>query len=81
MQKQISIFAIGTVQQTIKPLFNSRLGLVGLAIALTLGMANTNKSRADDSTGESRDKIAEMTALVRHSEHCPEVPSSGPLHI
>lgn len=32
------------------------------------------RSYAEDSSGGDRDKIAEITALVRHNEHCPAVP-------
>ena len=74
MQKRISVFATSSINKIKRSFSGSVFGMIGLTIALTLGIANTNKSRADESTRESRDKIAEMTALVRHSEHCPEVP-------
>jgi hypothetical protein len=72
MQTHICGLAIVPLQRIKKRLANSRLGMIGLMIVFTLGIANG--SHADDSSGGNRDKIAEMTALVRHSEHCPEVP-------
>jgi hypothetical protein len=72
MQKKIDGLEIELIQRIRRPLANAWLSMVGLTIALTLGIANN--SHADDSHGGNRDKIAEMTALVRHSEHCPEVP-------
>lgn len=72
MQKQLYGLVIEPIRWIKKPIANSRLGLIGLTIALTLGMANS--SHADESSGGNRDKIAEMTALARHNEHCPAVP-------
>ncbi len=72
MQKQLCGLATKPTQRIKKPFANSRLGMIGLTIALTFGMAN--RSHADESSRGNRDKIAEMTALVRHNEHCPEVP-------
>lgn len=74
MQKNFYELAIDSIRWIKKPVANSRLGWIGLTIALTLGMANVRTSRADEARGESRDKIAEMTSLARHNEHCPAVP-------
>jgi hypothetical protein len=74
MQKQLYGLVIEPIRRIKKPIANSRLGLIGLTIALTLEMANVRTSRADEARGESRDKIAEMTALARHNERCPAVP-------
>lgn len=71
MQKQLYEFSIGIIQKIKKPL---RSGMIAQTIALLIGMADPSSSRAAETTRENRDKIAEMTALVRHSEHCPEVP-------
>lgn len=72
MQKHLHGLEIEPVRQIKRSRANSHLILIALAIILTLGAAN--QSHADGSSSGSREKIAEMTALVRHSEHCPEVP-------
>jgi len=48
--------------------------LVGVAIALTLTLTGADKSHADELNRLGTNKLVEMTALVRHSKACPEVP-------
>jgi hypothetical protein len=72
MQKHLHGLEFEQVQQIKRSRANSHLILIALAIILTLGAAN--QSHADDSSRGNRDKIAEMTALARHNEHCPAVP-------
>jgi hypothetical protein len=72
MPKQFYELAIETIRRIKRPCASSPSIVIGLAIILMFGTAN--RSHADDSPRGNRDKIAEMTALVRHNEHCPEVP-------
>ena len=48
--------------------------MIGVATALTLAITSVARSEADELNRGATNKIAEMTALVRHSEACPEVP-------
>ena len=48
--------------------------MIGAAIALTLAITGAGSSQADEQNRLAINKLAEMTALVRHSEACPEVP-------
>lgn len=43
-------------------------------IALMMLLAGTSRSSADELHRLATNKLAEMTALVRHSEACPQVP-------
>jgi hypothetical protein len=51
-----------------------RNAVICLAIALTLAISTVSDSNADDLNRQGTNKIAEMTALVRHSDPCPQVP-------
>jgi hypothetical protein len=70
MQNQFSS-AAKTIWQLV---YRRRNIAIGLTIALTLTTLTASDSAADELNRQGKYKIAEMTALVRHSEPCPQVP-------
>lgn len=73
MQNNFAV-STGARQANKQPSSKLRITMLGSVIALIFGISNPEQSNADDSSEAARMKIAEIAALVRHSDTCPPVP-------